>query len=116
MAGDRNDFTLSGLGRIWIRKSYGGSQFQPTWFHSTILIDGEGMGVGDPDGDKHTMVGLQDRTDESQQAAGDEGVLHFQFAGCLIEGYGHGVEDEAEGNAGGGFTSGTQQESADQNA
>ncbi len=50
--GDRLDFTLSGLGRIWIRKSYGGSPFQPSDFHSMILIDGKGMGVGDPDGDK----------------------------------------------------------------
>ncbi len=50
--GDRLDFTLSGLGRIWIRKSYGGSQFQPSKFHSMILVDSIGMGVGDPDGDK----------------------------------------------------------------
>ncbi len=50
--GDRNDFTLSGLGRIWIRKSYGGSQFQTSKHHSMILIDDIGMAVGDPDGDK----------------------------------------------------------------
>ncbi len=55
--GDRNDFTLSALERIWIRKSYGGSQFQPTWFHSCILIDDVGMGVGDPDGDKCRQPG-----------------------------------------------------------
>jgi len=50
--GDRNDFTLSALGRIWMRKSYGGSPFQPTWFHSCVLIDDLGIGIGDPDGDK----------------------------------------------------------------
>ncbi len=55
--GDRNDFTLSALGRIWIRKSYGGSQFQPTWFHSGILVDDIAMGVGDPDGDKCRQPG-----------------------------------------------------------
>lgn len=55
--GDKNDITLSALGRIWLRKSYSGSQFQPTWFHSTILIDDIGMGVGDPDGDKCRQPG-----------------------------------------------------------
>jgi len=55
--GDRNDFTLSALGRVWIRKSYGGSQFQPTWFHSCILIDDKGIGIGDPDGDKSRQPG-----------------------------------------------------------
>ena len=50
--GDRLDFTLSALERIWIRKSYGGSPFQPSYFHSMVLIDDQGMGVGDPDGDK----------------------------------------------------------------
>ncbi len=72
--GDRNDFTLSGLGRIWVRKSYGGSNFQPTWFHSTILIDDEGMGVGDPDGDKCRQPGkiLEYTPDEAMtKVAGD---------------------------------------------
>ncbi len=55
--GDKNDFTLSALGRIWVRKSYGGSQFQPTYFHSCVLIDDLGMGVGDPDGDKCRQPG-----------------------------------------------------------
>ena len=50
--GDRLDFTLSGLERIWIRKSYGGSQFQPSKFHSMVLINDLGVPVGDPDGDK----------------------------------------------------------------
>lgn len=50
--GDRNDFTLSALGRMWIRKSYGGSQFQPTHFHSSILVDGLGVAITDLDGDK----------------------------------------------------------------
>ena len=50
--GDRNDFTLSALGRIWIRKSYGGSQFQPTHFHSAILVDDLGVAITDLDGDK----------------------------------------------------------------
>jgi len=55
--GDRNDFTLSANGRIWIRKSYGGSQFQPSWFHSTVLVDDQGVAVGDPDGDKCRQPG-----------------------------------------------------------
>lgn len=55
--GDRNDFTLSALGRIWVRKSYGGSQFQPSWFHSMVLVDGKGVAVGDPDGDKCRQPG-----------------------------------------------------------
>lgn len=50
--GDRLDITLSGLGRMWIQKTYGGSQFQPSKYHSMVLIDGKGIGVGDPDGDK----------------------------------------------------------------
>lgn len=50
--GDRLDFTLSGLERIWIRKTYGGSQFQPSKYHSMVLIDDLGVAVGDPDGDK----------------------------------------------------------------
>lgn len=50
--GDRLDFTLSGLGRIWIRKSYGGSQFQTSKYHSMVLVDDKGVPVGDPDGDK----------------------------------------------------------------
>lgn len=72
--GDRNDFTLSGLGRVWVRKSYGGSNFQPTWFHSTILIDDKGMGVGDPDGDKCRQPGtiLEWTPDEDMtKVAGD---------------------------------------------
>ncbi len=55
--GDKNDFTLSALDRIWIRKTYGGSQFQPSWFHSCILIDDIAIGVGDPDGDKCRQPG-----------------------------------------------------------
>ena len=50
--GDRLDFTLSGLGRMWVQKTYGGSPFQPSKYHSMVLIDGKGIGVGDPDGDK----------------------------------------------------------------
>ncbi len=72
--GDRNDFTLSALGRIWVRKSYGGSQFQPTWFHSCVLIDDVGMGVGDPDGDKCRQPGiLMDWSSQStySKVAGD---------------------------------------------
>ncbi len=55
--GDKLDFTLSSHGRIWIRKSYGGSQFQPTWFHSAVLVDDIAIGVGDPDGDKVRQPG-----------------------------------------------------------
>ncbi len=72
--GDRNDFTLSALGRIWIRKSYGGSQFQPTWFHSTMIIDGKGVAVGDPDGDKCRQPGKLldwETNDQFSLVAGD---------------------------------------------
>jgi len=50
--GDRLDFTLSGLGRIWIRKTYGGSQFQPSKYHSMVLVNDLGVPVTDRDGDK----------------------------------------------------------------
>jgi len=50
--GDRLDFTLSGLGRIWIRKTYGGSQFQPSKYHSMVLVNDQGVPVTDRDGDK----------------------------------------------------------------
>ncbi len=72
--GDRNDFTLSGLGRMWVKKTYGGSPFQPTYFHSCVLIDDLGMGVGDPDGDKcrqpGTILAYQPTSDFSM-VAGD---------------------------------------------
>ncbi len=72
--GDKNDITLSGLGRIWIRKTYGGSPFQPSWFHSCILVDDIAIGVGDPDGDKVRMPGTimeyEEGTDLTQ-VAGD---------------------------------------------
>ncbi len=55
--GDRNDFTLSGLGRIWVRKTYGGSPFQPMYFHSGIMIDDVGMGVSTLEGDKCRQPG-----------------------------------------------------------
>lgn len=72
--GDRNDFTLSALGRTWIKKTYGGSQFQPTWFHSCIIIDGKGVGVGDPDGDKCRQPGIlleHEINDDFSMVAGD---------------------------------------------
>ncbi len=55
--GDKLDFTLSSHGRVWIRKTYGGSPFQPTWYHSSILVDDIAIGVGDPDGDKVRQPG-----------------------------------------------------------
>lgn len=71
--GDRLDFTMSGLSRIWIRKTYGGSPFQPSDFHSMVLVDGLGVGVGDPDGDKcrqpSTVLGYRVNTDISSIAA-----------------------------------------------
>lgn len=72
--GDRNDFTLSALGRVWIRKSYGGSQFQPSWFHSCILVDDIAIGVGDPDGDKCRQPGKLTEwytDDQLSKVAGD---------------------------------------------
>ncbi len=72
--GDRLDFTLSGLGRIWIRKTYGGSQFQPSKYHSMVLIDDLGVPLGDPDGDKSRQPATilnYDISDEFSKIAGD---------------------------------------------
>ncbi len=72
--GDRLDFTMSALGRIWVRKTFGGSPFQPSDFHSMVLVDGLGIGVGDPDGDKcrqpATVLGHRINSDLSS-VAGD---------------------------------------------
>lgn len=40
---DRNDFTLSGLGRIWVRKSTLGSSGHDSYFNSCILINDFGI-------------------------------------------------------------------------
>ena len=50
--GDRLDFTMSALGRIWVRKTYGGSQFQPSRYHSMVLVDSLGVGICGRDGVK----------------------------------------------------------------
>ncbi len=55
--GDRNDFTLSGLNRMWVRKTYGGSQFQPTYYHSCILVNDMGVPITDLEGDKARQPG-----------------------------------------------------------
>ncbi len=71
---DRNGFTLSALGRVWIRQTYGGSPFQPTYFHTGIMVDGLGMAVDDPDGDKCRKPGKvlhYEASDSITQIAGD---------------------------------------------
>lgn len=50
--GDRLDLTLSGLGRIWIRKTYGEIQFQPSKYHLMVLVNDKGFLVTDSDGNK----------------------------------------------------------------
>lgn len=49
--GDRNNVALSGLGRIWLRYTYG-SSFQETEYHSTVLINDLGIKITDRDGRK----------------------------------------------------------------
>lgn len=49
---DRLDFTMSALGRIWARKTYGGSQFHPSRYHSMVLVDSLGIGICALDGVK----------------------------------------------------------------
>jgi len=71
---DRNSFTLSSLGRIWFRQIYGGSQFQPSRYHSSIHVDGKGMSMDDPDGDKCRKPGeilCYEANDTLTQVAGD---------------------------------------------
>jgi len=53
---DRNNFTLSGLGRTWIRYTYG-SSFQETQYHSCILIDSLGIKTNPQDGVKARQPG-----------------------------------------------------------
>jgi hypothetical protein len=50
--GNRNEFTISALGRTWVQRIYGGSPFQATNYHNCILIDGQGIVITDKDGDK----------------------------------------------------------------
>ncbi len=71
---DRNSFTLSALGRIWIRQTFGGSQFQPSRYHTSIQVDGKGMSMDDPDGDKCRKPGTvlyYEASDSLTQIAGD---------------------------------------------
>lgn len=54
--GDRNNFTLSALGRNWIRYTYG-SAFQETEYHSCLLVDDMGIFVTQKDGNKARQPG-----------------------------------------------------------
>ena len=49
--GDRNNVALSGLGRIWLRYTYG-SAFQETQYHSCMLINDLGVKITPRDGAK----------------------------------------------------------------
>lgn len=53
--GDRNSFTLSGLGRVWVRNPVG---YAPeTEWSSGILVDGKGITIAPQDGRKARMPG-----------------------------------------------------------
>lgn len=71
--GDRNNIALSGLGRIWLRYTYG-STFQPTKFHSCVLINDLGVKITPRDGAKARQPGrLVDfqETDKMATVTGD---------------------------------------------
>ncbi len=54
--GDRNNFTMSALGRDWVRYTYA-NIFQDTRFHSCLLIDDKGVKVTPRDGGKARQPG-----------------------------------------------------------
>ncbi len=54
--GDRNSFSLSGLGRIWVRYTYGGA-FQETQYHSCLLVNDLGVKVTNLEGKKSRQPG-----------------------------------------------------------
>jgi len=71
--GDRNNFTLSSLGRIWVRYTYG-SEFQETQYHSCILVNDLGIPIATPDGKKARMPGKLvyfNDSNDAVQACGD---------------------------------------------
>jgi len=71
--GDRNNFTLSSLGRVWVRYTYG-SEFQETQYHSCILVNDLGIPIATPDGKKARMPGKLvyfNDTGDAVQACGD---------------------------------------------
>ncbi len=49
---DRNDFSLSAMGRIWAPKLYGGAGYDETDAQSCILIDDKGMAITKKEGNK----------------------------------------------------------------
>ncbi len=53
---DRNTFALSALGRTWIRYTYG-SHFQPTEYHSCVMINDLGIPLSQRDGVKARQPG-----------------------------------------------------------
>ena len=53
---DRNSFTLSALGRVWVRYTYG-SHFQPTEYHSCVMINDMGIPLNNKDGVKSRQPG-----------------------------------------------------------
>ena len=54
--GDRNNFTLSALGRDWVRYTYS-NVFQETKYHSCLLIDDKGVKITPRDGGKARQPG-----------------------------------------------------------
>ena len=50
--GNRNEFTLSALGRTWLPRLYSGSTVEATYFHNCILIDGKGVPITNLEGYK----------------------------------------------------------------
>ncbi len=77
--GDRNNFTLSALGRTWIRYTYG-SAFQETQYHSCPLIDDLGTPLTYKDGVKARQPGKVLSFDENGDHATIVGDATYAYS------------------------------------
>ena len=77
--GDRNNIVLSGLGRIWLRYTYG-SHFQETKYHSCMLIDDLGVKVTQRDGVKARQPGRLIHFQETDKMATVTGDATYAYS------------------------------------
>lgn len=77
--GDRNNFTLSALGRIWVRYTYG-SAFQETQWHSCILVDDLGIAITNRDGRKARQPGTVLNFDDQPNLAQVTGDATYAYS------------------------------------
>jgi len=77
--GDRNNIALSGLGRIWLRYTYG-SHFQETKFHSCILVDDLGIKITARDGAKARQPGRLMHFQETDNMATISGDATYAYS------------------------------------